>query len=145
MPLPPLGKSLLMSVGVLSVGLGAAGIFLPLLPTTPFLLLAAACFMRSSERLYQWLLGHKWFGSYIRNYREHRAIPLRSKIVVLVMLWVSLGSTTLIVLETALPRAVLLVVGLAVTVYMLRLRTLTPGMRSETAIQKPSAEDENSP
>ena len=74
-------------VGVLSVALGVLGILLPLLPTTPFLLLAAGCFVRSSPKLYAWLLNHKWFGSYIRHYREHKAIPLRAKIVVLALLW----------------------------------------------------------
>ena len=67
-------KIILISVGSLSVLLGILGIFLPLLPTTPFLLLAALCYSRSSERFYQWLVTNRWFGEYIRNYREGRGI-----------------------------------------------------------------------
>ena len=65
-------KWTLILVGSLSIGLAFLGIFLPLLPTTPFLLLAAACYLRSSDRFYHWLIYHKWFGNYIRNYREGR-------------------------------------------------------------------------
>ena len=78
---------LLILVGLAAVGIGTVGIFVPLLPTTPFYLLAAACFFRSSARLYQWLIGNKWCGPYIRNYREHRAIPRHAKIIALVLLW----------------------------------------------------------
>jgi uncharacterized membrane protein YbaN (DUF454 family) len=72
---------LLSSVGGICVGLGVLGIFVPLLPTTPFLLVAAACFVRSSDRLYQRLITHRTLGPYIRNYREHRAITRRARIV----------------------------------------------------------------
>ena len=65
----------------ISLALGILGIFLPLLPTTPFLLLTAALYFKGSFRLYNWLLNHRYFGPYIRNYRENKAIPLRAKIV----------------------------------------------------------------
>ena len=64
-------KWILVTIGTIAIGLGVIGIFVPLLPTTPFLLLAAACFARSSESLYTWLVGYKWFGDYIRHYHEH--------------------------------------------------------------------------
>src|SRR5512137_972615 len=73
--------------GLIAVGVGTVGIFVPLLPTTPFYLLAAACFFRSSDRLYNWLIGNRWCGPYIRNYREHRAIPRHAKIIALILLW----------------------------------------------------------
>ena len=72
-------KYLLIILGSICLMLGIIGIFLPLLPTTPFLLLAAALYFRSSERLYQWLIQQKHLVSYIRNFREFRAIPLRAK------------------------------------------------------------------
>ena len=84
-------KILFVILGCISLGLGVAGIFLPLLPTTPLLLLAAALFVRSSPRLYEWLLNHPHLGSYIRNFREHRAIPLRVKVVSVSMVWLTLG------------------------------------------------------
>lgn len=78
------------TVGLVAVGLGLLGMFLPLLPTTPFLLLAAALFFRSSPRLYAWLLGHRTLGPYIRNFREHRAIPLHTKVVSVSLVWITL-------------------------------------------------------
>lgn len=77
-------------LGLLAVALGLLGVFLPLLPTTPFLLLAAALFFRSSPRLYNWLLGHRTLGPYIRNFREHKAIPLHTKIVSVSLVWITL-------------------------------------------------------
>jgi uncharacterized membrane protein YbaN (DUF454 family) len=126
-----LTKGLLIAVGMLAVGLGTIGIFVPLLPTTPFLLLAAACFIRSSDRLYAWLMHHRWFGSYIRNYREHRAITLRAKVVTLVLLWATIGYSALAVATTWWLRALLAAVAIGVTTHLLQLKTLTRRMAKE--------------
>jgi len=115
-------------VGLIAVGLGLVGIFVPLLPTTPLLLLAAACFIRSSDQLYRWLIGHRWFGSYIRHYREHRAITLRAKVATLLLLWGVIGYTALAVVALWWVRALLLLVAVGVTTHVLRLRTLTQEM-----------------
>lgn len=80
-------KFFLAALGCLSFVLGVVGIFVPLLPTTPFLLLSAALWVRSSPRLYDWLLAHPCLGGYVRNFRENRAIPLRAKIVSLTLMW----------------------------------------------------------
>lgn len=80
-------RLILIVLGAIALALGILGIFVPLLPTTPLLLLAAALWMRSSERLYKRLLNHRYLGTYIRNFREHRAIPLRAKIYALTLLW----------------------------------------------------------
>jgi uncharacterized membrane protein YbaN (DUF454 family) len=117
-----------MTVGVISVGLGVIGVFLPLLPTTPFLLLAAACFVRSSERLYAWLIGHRLFGTYIRHYREHRAITLRAKVVVLALLWGVIGYTAFGIVTEWWLRALLGIVAVGVTIHILHLKTLTREM-----------------
>ena len=127
---PPLHKGFLIFVGVLSVGLATAGIFLPLLPTTPFLLLAAACFIRSSDRLYRWLIAHKWLGPYIKNYREHKAISRRTKVVALLLLWGTLGYTAIGVISSLVVRVLLLLVGVGVTLHLLRMKTLTTEMLS---------------
>ena len=84
-------KFFLIFAGFLFTALGVIGIFLPLLPTTPFLLLAAAAFFRSSEKYYRWLLDNKYLGKYIKNYREKRGIPSRAKITALILLWISIG------------------------------------------------------
>ncbi len=81
----------LIIVGSFFAGLGILGIFLPLLPTTPFLLLAAACYIRSSERLYNWLMNNKWIGRYIKNYIEGKGIPLKSKVLSISALWITIS------------------------------------------------------
>jgi uncharacterized membrane protein YbaN (DUF454 family) len=129
---PSFRKWLLVVAGILSVGLGVLGIFLPVLPTTPFLLLAAACFVRSSDRLYQWLIHHKWFGPYIRNYREHKAITRRVKIWTLILLWGTIGYTAFGVLTSWALRTLLLLVAIGVTIHLLRMKTLTKDMLSKT-------------
>jgi len=113
-----------MTIGIISVGLGTAGIFLPLLPTTPFLLLAAACFIRSSDRLYQWLIHNRWFGSYIRNYQEHRALPLRAKVTALILLWTTMTYSVFFLLRHWIPQVLLLLIAAVVTIYLLSLKTM---------------------
>jgi uncharacterized membrane protein YbaN (DUF454 family) len=115
---------LLTTIGIISVGLGTAGIFLPLLPTTPFLLLAAACFIRSSDRLYRWLIHNRWFGSYIRNYREHRALPLRAKVIALILLWTTMSYSVFALVVNKVLQVSLLLIAAVVTVYLLSLKTL---------------------
>jgi uncharacterized protein len=118
-------KGLLIFAGVISLGLGVLGMFLPLLPTTPFLLLSASCFGRSSPRLHRWLLSHPWFGSYVKNYKDHRAIPLKAKILGLAVLWTTMGYSAIFIMDRKVVVAVLLLVGIAVSAHILRLKTLT--------------------
>jgi uncharacterized membrane protein YbaN (DUF454 family) len=127
-----LKKGLFASCGVLLVVLATIGIVVPLLPTTPFLLLATACFLRSSDRLYRWLINHRWFGPYIRNYREYRALTLRSKVVTVTLLWITLGITTVVLLDSLFITITLILIGVGVTVHVLRYRTLTADMLSGT-------------
>lgn len=115
-------RVILLIVGTIAVGLGVAGIFLPLLPTTPFLLLAAACYARSSPRFYSWLMNHRWFGGYIRNYRENRAMELRAKISAIVLLWLTIGVSVVLVGPFWL-KIFLGLVAASVTVHLLKLRT----------------------
>jgi uncharacterized membrane protein YbaN (DUF454 family) len=96
------------------VVLGVIGIFVPLLPTTPFLLAAAALYARSSTRLLKWLLSNRWFGSYIRNYRTGRGIPRRDRWLVIGVLWVTMGVSVMAV-PLLWVRVVLIAVALAVT------------------------------
>jgi len=123
-PYPSIQRWLLIIIGLTAVGVGTVGIFLPLLPTTPFYLLAGVCFFRSSDRLYQWLIGNKWCGPYIRNYREQRAIPRHAKIIALILLWGTIGHAVLAVLDHLWLRILLVAIASGVTIYLLRLKTL---------------------
>ena len=82
----PLLRWLWVGLGCLFVGLGAIGAVVPGMPTTVFLVLAAACFIKSSQRLYDWLINNKTFGPYLKDYREGKGIPFRAKIVALTMI-----------------------------------------------------------
>lgn len=87
----------LLATGWTCVGLGTLGIVLPILPTTCFLLAAGACFAKSSPRANAWLHGNRWFGRYLRDYREHRVIPARVKAVSLTVLWITILGTVAVV------------------------------------------------
>lgn len=116
-------RVLLVGIGCLSVALGVIGIFLPVLPTTPFLLLAAACFLRSSRRLYHWLVGHPRLGPWVRNYLDGQGIPLKGKIYSIALMWASiLLSCYLVPLLYA--RICMLTSAVLVTAYILRQKTL---------------------
>jgi hypothetical protein len=127
-------KWLYISIGILSVVLATVGVFLPLLPTTPFLLLAAACFIRSSEGLYQWLITHRVFGPYIKNYWEHRAITLHTKVGILILLWATIGYGVIGIVQSLIVRAILVFIAIGVTIHVLSLKTLTPDMLDEEGV-----------
>lgn len=119
-------RILLISGGTLSVSLGILGIFLPLLPTTPFLLLAAICYARSSEKFYHWLMTNRWCGNYIRNYREGNGLPLKQKVLTIVLLWLTIGHTVLLVITAWPVRLLLFSIAIAVTFHLIRIKTLKP-------------------
>lgn len=111
-------KHTLIIIGIVAVVLGVLGIFLPLLPTTPFLLLASACFARSSERLHRWLLTNELFGSYLRDFEQGKGIPLRGKIMAVGLLWASLGYS--VFRFSSIPLAALLIpIGIGVSTYLI--------------------------
>lgn len=117
-------KALLIILGSISLALGVIGIFVPLLPTTPLLLLAAALYFRSSPKLYDWLLNHPRLGTYIRNFREHRAIPLRVKIVSVSLVWLTIGYCIITVVESLWLRIALALLATAITIHILSFKTL---------------------
>jgi uncharacterized membrane protein YbaN (DUF454 family) len=116
-------KALLLFVGWLSVILGVIGIFLPIMPTTPFLLLAAACFARTSPKFYGWLVGHPRLGKYLVYYLEGKGIPLKAKIYTIALMAISMGVTCYFVPVTAV-RLLLPLVGVLVALYIVRQPTL---------------------
>ncbi len=117
-------RTILIGIGTASLVVGIVGIFLPLLPTTPFLLLAAACYLRSSRRFYNWLIGNRFFGAYVRNYLERKGTTLRVKAASLALLWITIGCSAAFATDTLWVRIALVVIAIAVTAHILSLRTL---------------------
>ena len=115
-------KFLLLLLGCLSLLFGWIGIFLPILPTTPFVLLAASCFAGSSERMYHWLARSKYFGEFVKNYRERTGVTIETKRRVLLFLWIMLLFSAILI-KTLFMAIILLLVGCGVTTHILRLKT----------------------
>jgi uncharacterized membrane protein YbaN (DUF454 family) len=120
-----LKRWLLIVAGTVCVVLAAIGAVVPLLPTTPFLLLAAGCYLRSSDRMYRWLHENKFFGAYLSRYRSGEGLPLKAKVSLLLLLWASLSYSSFVALPARLwwVRLLLLGVGLGVTIHLLRIKT----------------------
>jgi uncharacterized membrane protein YbaN (DUF454 family) len=113
----------LIAVGTIFLGLGILGIFLPILPTTPFLLLAAACYARSSKRFYDWLINNRWFGSYIKNYQEGKGVPLKVKVYTISLLWITILFSALFIINIFWVKIVLILIAVGVTVHILTIKT----------------------
>ena len=109
-------------LGTISVGLGIIGIFLPVMPTTVFLLIAAWCYLRGSENMYYWLLNNKYFGIYLKNYREKRGIPLPAKIISISLLWITI-LTSVYFVEYLWLRILLPIIATSVTIHLIMLKT----------------------
>ncbi len=122
-------KGLLIVCGTICVGLGILGIFLPVMPTTVFLLLAAACYARSSERFHRRLVEHPWLGAYIR---QSRGMTARQKLVSVSVLWVTLLITMIWTADAWWLRLLLVAVGLGVTTHVVRIPSMQPGLVPET-------------
>ncbi len=117
-------KPLLIIAGSIFVSLGILGIILPVLPTTPFLLLAAACYARSSQRFYCWLLNNRWFGTYIDNYRRKMGMPLKIKLLTLLLMWLTLALSLIFAVNSLSLTIILILLVLGVTIHILRIKTL---------------------
>ncbi|MDR3252487.1 MAG: YbaN family protein [Tannerella sp.] len=116
-------KIFMIIAGTICLALGVIGIFVPLLPTTPFLLLAAAAYFRGSARLYAWLMNHKYFGPYIRNFRENKTIPLRAKVFSIALMWLTMGYCIFFLPLHLWLRFVLAAIGVGVTRHILSYKT----------------------
>jgi uncharacterized membrane protein YbaN (DUF454 family) len=114
-------RILLNVFGFLAIGLGAVGVFLPLLPTTPFVLLAAGCFASANPRMYNWLVKSKYFGEYIRNYREKTGISMQTRVRGIIFLWAALVLSALIFRHIH-GWIILAVVGIGVSIHLLTIR-----------------------
>lgn len=117
-------KYIYILFGSIFVFLGVVGIFLPLLPTTPFLLLAAALYVHSSERLYSWLLHQRLLGPYLRNFMERKAIPLHAKIIAISMMWATMLYCTFFLIPLVWVKILMAAIACGVTIYILSFKTL---------------------
>ena len=118
-------KKIFVIFGSVALALGIIGIFVPLLPTTPLLLLAAALYFKGSPKLYEWLINHPHLGEYIRNFREYRAIPLKAKIVSVSLVWLTIGYCIFgVVAECWWAQLLLALLAIAITWHILSFATL---------------------
>lgn len=118
-------KAILIFTGTVCVALGVLGMFLPLLPTTVFLLMAAYCYSHSSERFHNWLLNNRWCGAYIKNYKSGKGISIRQKISTIAILWASIGMSIWL-LGGFWVTLLLIVVAVGVTIHLLWIKTYRP-------------------
>ncbi|HEY55474.1 MAG TPA: DUF454 domain-containing protein [Dehalococcoidia bacterium] len=121
-----LKRQLLIIAGTACVATGVIGIFVPILPTTPFLLLAAFCYMRSSPRFHRWLMNNRLFGAYIRSYTEGRGIPLRLKLFTIALLWATIGISIWLAANLAVT-IILPIIAAAVTIHIALIRAKPKG------------------
>ncbi len=119
----PVLRYLLLIAGFMFICLALIGIVLPLLPTTPFLLVAAACFYKSSPRFFTWLMTNKFFGKYIRDYKDKKGVPWKVKLSTLILLWASLLVSAFIFVSLLWVKILLLVIGSGVTIHILLIKT----------------------
>jgi uncharacterized membrane protein YbaN (DUF454 family) len=117
----PLVRGLLIAAGAVCVVLGVIGIFLPLLPTTPLMLLAAACFARSSRRFHDWLLANRTFGPLIREWEKHRSIPRRTKLTAIVLMSLTLAVSIVFFVRPPWLQALLAVFGVLLAIWLYRI------------------------
>jgi hypothetical protein len=117
-------RAVFFVAGTVSLAVGTIGIVLPILPTTPLLLLAVACYCRSSERMTKWVLTNKYFGSYIRRYKEGKGIPLKTKILALTALWITISySAFFMVNKWWAVQLILFTIAIAVSIHIIKLPT----------------------
>jgi uncharacterized membrane protein YbaN (DUF454 family) len=120
-----LKRVLLIIVGTAAVIVGIVGIFLPVLPTTPFLLLAATCYAASSKRFYSWLMANRLFGAHLKNYREGRGMSAKVKTGTLSLMWATMGLSIYFFIESLPLKLLLLGIAIAVSIHVLMIKTMT--------------------
>lgn len=116
-------RVILISFGSVFLGLGIIGIVVPGLPTTPFLLLSAGCYVRSSERLYNWLINHKVFGRYVKTFYEHKAMTVRAKVISLLSMWSMIIISLIFAIHGFKGRIIILIAAVIGSIVVLKIKT----------------------
>ncbi|MFC1873307.1 YbaN family protein [Chloroflexota bacterium] len=117
-------RILLLTAGVLFAAIGTIGIFIPVLPTTPFFLLAAACFVRSSQKAYNWLLNNRLFGEYLKNYIERRGMSLKMKVLTILLMWAAIIFSIYTVIDSVVISIIFIVLGVGVMTHLITLNNI---------------------
>jgi len=133
-------KVLLITLGTVTLTIGIIGIVVPGLPTTSFLLITAACYARSSERLYAWLLSHKIFGKYILQYRVHKAMPIKAKVIALMMMWTSIITSGIFFIKNKYALAIVVCGGIIGTIIIMMIKTLKIPNEADLIVKEELAE-----
>ena len=124
-------KILLITLGTFLIGISIVGIFIPVLPTTPLLLLAAALYAKSSRRFYNWLINNRILGRYIKDYREGKGIPLKVKIITISILWITIGYSAIFAIDILWVRILLVLIAVGVTIHI---ASMKPKVKDNTDI-----------
>lgn len=131
----------MIATGTLCVALGVIGMFIPILPTTPFLLLAAFFYARSSRRFYAWLMTNRFFGTYIRNYREGNGLPLVHKIFTILLLWLSIGYGIVFVVSQWWLKVILFGIAVGVTYHLVTIKTYKSDIQKDGQVKDIQIDD----
>lgn len=132
-------KAILIFAGTVCVGLGVLGMFLPLMPTTVFLLMAAYCYSRSSDRFHTWLMTNRLFGRYISDYKAKRGMSVRHKVTTLLTLWISIGVSIWLMGGGLWSTLILAAIAVAITVHILWIKTYRPEAAETTTVPAETA------
>ena len=117
----PFVRGVFLVVGMIAFAIGVIGIFLPLLPTAPLIILAAACFARAYRPFHEWLLAHRWFGPMLSEWHHHRSVRYRNKVLAIVMMLVSFTGTIVFIVRPMWAKVLLAFFALTVAVFIYRL------------------------
>lgn len=131
----PFAKYFYLTSGFLLVAIGVIGIFLPLLPTTIFLILASICFLKSSPKANDWLRNHKILGGYIDNYQNKTGLTRNSKIINIVTLWTSISLSAFLLTNELYIRIILLTIAISVTIHLLMIKTKQPNNQNKFQVK----------
>jgi uncharacterized membrane protein YbaN (DUF454 family) len=117
-------KGIYFIIGTLALAAGIVGAFLPVIPTTPFILLSAWCFFRSSSKIYQWVISNETFGPTIENFQKGKGITVNTKIRAVVMMWLTISISVYFFIRNMYIIAFVYLIAIGVTVYLYKLPTL---------------------
>ena len=127
-------KYLFISLGIFFTAIGLVGIFIPILPTTPFLLAAEFFFARSSERFRNWLFSNRYFGPYLENYKNGQGMSLRDKAITISLLWLTIGASIVFFIDLLWIKILLALIAIGVTTHLIQIKTYVPNLKESDCV-----------